>query len=79
MSDKENLRPCLIDNGKTSAWFHCWNHWSHVLEPSILVGGHPGGVVAGTYAIVELDDGSIQQCHPTDIRFVDVDREEEEE
>lgn len=66
-----NLRHCLVDKGRTHALFHCWNHWSCVLEPSLLVGGHPGGCVSGTRAVVELDDGTMKLCDILDVRFTD--------
>lgn len=67
------LRPCYIlgeHGNKTKALFHCWNHISNVVDASPLIGGHPGGAVAWTAAIVELEDGSITLVHPQNITFM---------
>ena len=53
------------------ALFHCWNHRSKLVGESLLRGGHPGGQVSGTFAIVEYEDGTIHEVEPTQIRFVD--------
>ena len=53
------------------ALFHCWSHRSKVVGESNLRGGHPGGQVSGTFAIVEYKDGTIHEVEPTQIRFVD--------
>ena len=53
------------------ALFHCWNHRSELHEASPMIGGHPGGQVSGTFAIVEYEDGTIHEVEPTQIRFVD--------
>ncbi len=67
----ETLRPCMIDENET-AFFHEWTHRSQVIEPSPLVGGHPGGVVSRTFAIVEFLDGSVDIVDPPLIRFTDI-------
>ena len=36
-----------------------------------MIGGHPGGQISGTFAIVEYEDGTIHEVEPTQIRFVD--------
>lgn len=67
------LRPCRIKylGGKeVKALFHCWNFVSNVLSPP-LVEGHSPAVVAGTSAIVELEDGSIKNVRPEQIVFED--------
>lgn len=53
------------------ALFHCWSHRSEVVGESALRGGHPGGQVSGTFAIVEYEDGTIHEVEPTQIRLVD--------
>ena len=53
------------------ALFHCWSHKSALVGESHLRGGHPGGQVSGTFAIVEYRDGTIHEVEPTQIRFVD--------
>lgn len=66
------LRPCYIigNDSNVKALFHCWSFHSNVIPASPMIGGHPGGVVASTGAIVELEDGSITLIHPQNIRFV---------
>ena len=63
------LRPCLI-KGKR-AWFHRWNEVRQVVPPSNMVSGHCGGVVSQTFAIVELEDGTVKECYPYEIKFLD--------
>lgn len=54
-----------------AALFHCWNHRSEVVGESPLRGGHPGGQISGTFAIVEYEDGTVHEVEPQNIRFVD--------
>ena len=37
---------------------------SEILPPSLLVGGHGGGVVAYAYAVVEYEDGEFEYVKP---------------
>ena len=53
------------------ALFHCWDYRSELYDASPMIGGHPGGQVSGTFAIVEYEDGTIHEVEPTQIRFVD--------
>ena len=53
------------------ALFHCWNHRSELYDASLIIGGHPGGKVSGTFAIVEYEDGTVHEVEPQNIRFVD--------
>lgn len=53
------------------AMFHCWNHRSELYDASPMIGGHPGGQVSGTFAIVEYEDGTVHEAEPQNIRFVD--------
>ena len=53
------------------ALFHCWNHRSELVGDSPMIGGHPGGQVSGTFAIVEYEDGTVHEVEPQNIRFVD--------
>lgn len=66
---KVPLRPCLV--GTTKALFHCWSNRAYVVKPSPLRGGHQGGQVWGTYGIVELEDGSVLEALPCNIKFLD--------
>lgn len=75
ISVKINLRPCVLtrydDESKCKALFHCWIHWSDVIPPSNLIGGHNGGQVSDVYGLVELEDGSVKIVSPKSIRFLD--------
>lgn len=53
------------------ALFHCWNHRSELYGASPMIGGHPGGQVSRTFAIVEYEDGTIHEVEPTRIQFLD--------
>jgi hypothetical protein len=64
------LRPCIV-KGK-AALFHCWSDKSDVLAPSLMAGGHNGGVVRYTVGIIEyIDGGAVHECYPSEIRFTD--------
>ena len=62
-------RPCIVEGRK--ALFHRWHTISNVLSPSPMIGGHPGGQITYTRAIIEYEDGTVSQCNPTDITFCD--------
>lgn len=67
------LRPCYISvkkGKKEKALFHGWNFVSNVVEPSPMIGGHPGGTIAYSTGIVELEDGRVVEVLPTNITFV---------
>lgn len=61
----------IEEEQEIKALFHCWNHRSELYGASPMIGGHPGGQVSGTFAIVEYEDGTIHEVEPTHIRFVD--------
>jgi len=42
---------------------------SGVVEPSPMVGGHPGGTVAYPIAVIELEDGQVLEVRPGMIRM----------
>ena len=76
--NKENarryqLRPCHIsaDNIRKKALFHCWSFNSEVIGPSPMIGGHKGGTIAYTTALVELEDGRVLDVFPDNIIFDD--------
>lgn len=78
MNTNNNLRPCYIVRTKrsggeqrTKALFHCWEQIGQVIEPSPLKGGHPGGQIAYTRALVEMPDGSMRSVSPSSIKFRD--------
>lgn len=63
------LRPCTVDGN--NALFHRWEEYAVVIEPSPMVGGHRGGQLCQTYAIVEMEDGQVKEVKPSKIRFRD--------
>ena len=62
-------RPCLAKG--QHALFHRWEDNSEIYAPSLMVGGHGGGVVKYTCAIVEYEDGHVERVKPEDVTFVD--------
>lgn len=70
--DNLNVYDKVIEPEKDiKALFHCWGFRSELCDASPMIGGHPGGQVSGTFAIVEYEDGTIHEVDPTQIRFVD--------
>ena len=63
------LRPCKVDGEK--ALFHRWEDYATVIEPSPMVGGHPGGQLRETFAIVEMESGQVMEVKPTKVKFED--------
>lgn len=61
-------RLCEV-NGKIG-YFHTWEHWSNVVDASLLRGGHPGGQVGQVFGIVEFQDG-VRRVDPMKIKFCD--------
>lgn len=68
-------RPCIARGKK--ATFHRWSDRSEIIEPAIAVGGHSGGVMRWTVAIVEYEDGQVGEVLPRDIQFIHDEREDE--
>ncbi len=68
MAIKQERRLCTV-KGETG-YFHTWEQYSKPIEPSPMVGGHPGGVVSYILGIVEFEDG-IRRVDPTEIKFCD--------
>lgn len=67
---KAEIRQCKA-KGK-NAFFHRWSETSNVLMPSAMVGGHKGGEVKKTLGIIEyVDDGTVHECYPNEIQFLD--------
>ena len=66
---EQELRPCIVDGQK--ALFHRWMDISKVIPPSPLKGGHSGGTIREVFGIIERDDGSVSECYPYEIRFID--------
>lgn len=63
------LRPCMVNGVKHL--FHCWGYDSYIVPPSILKGGHSGGVVANTFGIVEDEEGFVHKASVEKIVFLD--------
>lgn len=51
--------------------FHCWEHYSEIIESSPMMGGHSGGVIGCTFAILEDEQGKICRVQPYEITFTD--------
>lgn len=74
---KGRQRPCFVTeerktrNVQHKALFHCWYEMNDIIPPSPMIGGMPGGTIKRIYAIVEFEDGSIHECMPEHITFVD--------
>lgn len=68
MEIRWETRLCEI-NGELG-YFHTWEHWSNVVDASLLRGGHPGGQVGQVYGIVEFKDG-VRRVDPSKIKFCD--------
>lgn len=62
-------RPCIVKC--QNALFHRWEDNSEIYAPSPMVGGHAGGIVKYTCAIVEYEDGHVERVKPEDVTFVD--------
>lgn len=70
--NKEGRFPETKSEGQDlKALFHCWDHRSELYGASPMIGGHPGGQVSATFAIVEYEDGTVHEVEPHNIRFVD--------
>lgn len=73
---EHKLRPCYIDRSskkkvqKEKALFHGWSRISNVVEPSLMIGGAPGGTISYTTGIVEFEDGHVEEVFPETITFV---------
>ena len=67
----ELVRRACWYRGDIPALFHCWIPVSEIVAPSLMVGGHGGGVVSGVLALLELEDGSMVRVAPGDIVFAD--------
>lgn len=76
-----NLRLCKV--GQEIYWFHGFTQISQIVPPSLMRGGHGGGVVAGAYAALERQDGTVELAEAQRVQFLDTAKEfakyEEEE
>jgi hypothetical protein len=68
-NNKLDLRPCIVklpndpNNLEVDAHFHRWIEKREVIAP--------GGIVTYTVGIIEYGDGTIDECHPKNIKFTD--------
>lgn len=69
MKIEAELRPCLVNDKR--ALFHKWSDKSQIVEPSLMMGGHQGGVLKYTVGIIECEDGQVCECMPSQIKFID--------
>lgn len=66
---KSELRACYVEDKK--ALFHGWFPFSEIVAPSVMVGGHNGGVLNYVCGLVEYINGKTDLVEPTKIRFAD--------
>lgn len=66
---ERELRPCLVD-GKRALW-HEWTTRQEIVPPSIMAGGHGGGQISATLALIEYEDGTAAEVYPSRVRFLD--------
>lgn len=66
---RNHLRTCRYKD--ENYLFHCFEQRSHIVSPSIAVGGHPGGQVSRLFALIEDEKGNIFRVDPTAIVFTD--------
>lgn len=66
---RQEVRPCTI-NGIKALW-HRWVNVSNIVPPSPLRGGHGGGVIADTFALVEYETGLVRLVKPENVHFLD--------
>ena len=64
----QSTRSCKVDG--RPGYFHTWEQYSQPVPPSLMIGGHPGGVVAQVFGIVEFSD-CVQRVEPHKIKFDD--------
>ncbi|MDD3029857.1 MAG: hypothetical protein PHS57_06230 [Alphaproteobacteria bacterium] len=62
------MRKCEA-NGKP-ALFHRWADVAYTVGDGIAIGSAPGGQVMYPVAIVEYEDGAVDQVNPVHVRFV---------
>ena len=63
------IRACYV--GDKKAMFHGWFPFSEIVAPSLMVGGHNGGVLNYVLGLVEYVNGTIDLVDPKRIQFAD--------
>lgn len=67
--NRAGLRKCEIRGD--IAYFHKWTEYGSVVEPSPMIGGHPGGQIKYPLGIVESEGGDITLVEPGSIKFIE--------
>lgn len=65
-----DLRPCIVDK-KEKGYFHCWEEKKQPVGAAATIDGPPAGQIAYMVGIVELEDGTVIECFPYKIHFLD--------
>lgn len=67
------MRQCMVmfGNKMQKGFFHAFGCAAGIIPPSLMRGGHPGGQVITTYALIELEDGTIYKADPDKVVFLD--------
>lgn len=60
-------RKCIFK--KTVCTFHGFFQRSMIIEPSLMLGGHDGGVMAYPVAIIETEEGEVLEVGAMKIQF----------
>ena len=66
---KTENRKCIFK--KTVCTFHGFFQRSMVLEPSLMLGGSDGGVLAYPVAVIETEKGEVLEVGAIKIQFVE--------
>lgn len=64
---KTESRKCIFK--KTVCTFHGFFQRSAIIEPSLVLGGHDGGVMAYPVAIIETEEGEVLEVGAMKIQF----------
>ncbi len=70
-SADENAKRVLKHYDKDLVLFEPGVDKSEIVCPSMMVGGHDGGIISATLALVEFEDGRVEECYPHRIVFKD--------
>lgn len=62
-------RPCMVDD--RCAIFHGWEEKAWTVPDGLTPGSAPGGQVKMSLAVVEYEDGTVDEVSPARIRFTD--------
>lgn len=62
-------RKCIFK--ETVCTFHGFFQRSMVIEPSLMLGGHDGGVMAYPVAIIETEEGDVIEAQAVSIQFME--------